>query len=89
MHRWAVEQLNGLMAMSKEVSGARTDTLQFLALHAFLTVDPSAVKKVHFCHSPVSQTPHYQSFVLPSCTAASQAFLHPGLSTCLDIRPLV
>ncbi len=48
MHRWAVEQLNGVMAMSKEVSGTRSDTLQFLALHAFFTVDPAAAK-VHLC----------------------------------------
>ncbi|KAK9903496.1 hypothetical protein WJX75_007153 [Coccomyxa subellipsoidea] len=43
--RWAVEQLSGVMAMSKEAASARMDTLHFLALHAFFTVDTGAAKK--------------------------------------------
>lgn len=46
LHRWAVEQLSGVMAMSKEAASARMDTLHFLALHAFFTVDTGAAKKV-------------------------------------------
>lgn len=46
LHRWTVEQLSGVMTMSKEAASARMDTLHFLALHAFFTVDPGAAKKV-------------------------------------------
>ena len=41
-----MEQLSGVMAMSKEAASARMDTLHFLALHAFITVDTGAAKKV-------------------------------------------
>ncbi len=42
-----MEQLSGVMSMSKEAASARTGTLHFLALHAFFTVDAASVKKVN------------------------------------------
>lgn len=73
MCRWAVEQLSGVMSMSREAASARTGTLHFLALHAFFTADAASVKKVYLSsnwleHSLLNPALYVLFGFLPSTT---------------------